>query len=263
MKSFVFRVGPLEHGTEQSNAYFVFPGRSGAQTFLDAHDDSALHDIMDAYQGEPLSVEPQLREAAGRVGLPVEDYDPQRAHYLGLVTFDLALPGALTGVENEGLVYQFGVASALYVREEPWKSRRPARALEVAYTGTVRGWREARILGNGTSKGLATYYPEDADRLRARGETGDLRGAMGVDTLGVSFDDGMPFAVSAMRRAYGIAQLPVPIKVRDGRPTAVGDEDLLLLAATLRAIAMLREDDQSSGFVKVGEAELTAVVMRR
>ena len=57
--------------------------------------------------------------------------------------------------------------------------------------------------------------------------------------LGVSLDEGPAFAADAMQRAFGMPRLPMLAKFDAGARVAVDEDDLLMLAAAMRATSLL------------------------
>jgi len=63
-----------------------------------------------------------------------------------------------------------------------------------------------------------------------------------------------------MRRAYDVPRLPVPMRMADGRGVRLSDEDLLRLAAALKAASFLNDEVRAStSTVSVGDLSITAV----
>lgn len=264
MTHFVFKIEAMPGAAPDTTAYFVVPGRPGAHAIVAPDDREAVRMLGRAYPGEPLVFEPRLGEAARQAGYETEEITRERAHYIGLTAFDLALPGVLREIRNEGLVYQFGIAAAQFHRAAPHRSPRAGRAIELAHSGAFGGRRRAWLLGvDAGEPGVATYaLPEGVAEVERKLEQGPP-GLKEVDTLGVVYNRSMPFANDAMSRAYGVPALPVPIKVEQGKDAALTDKDLLLLAALLRAIAALPDDGaEGNGYVKVGEDELSVIAWR-
>lgn len=264
MTHFVFKIDAMPGAAPDTTAYFVVPGRPGAQAIVAPDDGEAVRMLRRSYPGEALVFEPRLAQAARRAGYETDEITPERAHYIGLTAFDLALPGALKDVRNEGLVYQFGIAAARFHQVAPQQRPWANSALELAHSGAFGGRRRAWLLGvDGGEPGVATYaMPEGVSAVEHKLALGPP-GLKKVDTIGVVFNRSMPFANDAMSRAYGVPALPVPIKVEQGRDAALTDRDLLLLAALLRAIAALPDDGaEGSGYVKVGDDELSVIAWR-
>jgi hypothetical protein len=263
MTQFVFKIGPVSSGEGLVNTYFVYPGKEGKDSFVGDDDRAALAEIAAAYPGESIECEPPLAGVGADFGFGEGTFTPQRAHMLGVCTFDLALPGQLKTIKREGLIYQFGVACAKFWSASPWRFGFAQHTVEITFVGSVQRQAEARVLGAaGEEYGLMLYWePSAIEHVKTLHDAGRIAEAAGVDSLGVTFGDEPAFAVSGMARAYGLDRLPTPLKVRGGERATVDDLDLLLLASALQGLSGLSDEGvDGSGHVKVSDLETWAVV---
>jgi hypothetical protein len=261
---FVFKVGPIFRNDNVVNAYFVYPGSPGYQVFFANDDRSGLSHIAAAFPHTFLACEPQMYNIGREFGFRLGSFTDETAHMLGLVTFDMALPGQLQQIEREELIYQFGTACAEFYNASPWRFASATGTLGIAITGSVRCRLEARILGSaGIEYGLATYSIGSVHSIKNPLEDEHLIIPSSLDTLGVTFSDSPDFAIDAMRRAYGIPKLPEPVKIANGERIHLVDQDLLILTASLRGTAVLSDNDNESiAQVQVADLSATAICWR-
>jgi hypothetical protein len=261
MKQFAFKVGPLEPATRES-AYFIYPGTPDHQVSMAPDDVSGLRDLLQWYKGGVLVCEPQLRTAAEQLGLECESYDVERAHALGMVSFDLVLAERLAQVEPQEIVYAYGTACAEYFRAASWNYAFAGRTVGLLITGSVKRRVEARILGpQGEQKGLVLFEPDSLSSLSQKTDAKEIVEALlRVGAIGCDFSDEPAYAVDAMRRAYGLDSFPAPIKLVAGKTEPLSSEDLLALSVALRAISALRDPaEETSAEVSVGKLNVAAI----
>jgi hypothetical protein len=236
---FIFKIGALP--ATKNSAYFVYPGRERAETFFAPADQAALAAIRAAYSHEDLECEPQLAPAARELGLTEGAITPDRAAMIGLMTFEVALPGQFQEIKQTELVYQYGLACGEFWRAAPWCFDCAREILELVFRGDVREAVEAVIFGRtGEPSGL-TMFPGSgsASRVDALYRQGLTDGGPNLSTLGVSFDADPAFAVDGMRRAFGLERFPVPVKLLSGDRVRLREDDLLALTIAQRAVANL------------------------
>jgi len=247
---FVFRVGPVPVKDGEVFAYFVDPGREGARTFLAEADQVGLDQVGRAYAGVALECEPELESAAAVFGMRRGDLTDERKHIIGIVAFDMVFGDLLKGIERAGVVYQFGLAASAFWRAAPWRGI--DRALEVDCRGSAPGRFECVVMSGDLKFGLSLYSgPGTAERLITLARAGRLDEAARADSLLVTFDDHPAYAVDAMRRAYELPRLPVPMRMVGGRGVWLTDVDLLRLAGALKAVSIL------SGEIPIATSQVT------
>lgn len=258
MSHVVFRIASIPQARATVNAYFVYPGSPDRQVFFDDEDRTALEEILEVYSADGLACEPALAPAAREVGVPTRELTADEANQVGVMAFELAMPGQLTKVSAQA-IYHFGTASRVYHEASPWKNQFAYETIGVALTGDIKRRLSARILGvTGPSAGLVLYSsPASIDQIVDRFEHGQLDRAESVDALGVTFEEAPGFAVDAMRRAYGLSWFPLPTKLRAGVRVAMEDEDFLILAASMRAVSALSDTSrESEAQIRVGDREV-------
>ena len=202
---------------------------------------------MTVYPPDRLACEPALAAAARAVGLATKELTPDEANQIGVIALELAMPGQLTEVSAQA-IYHFGTASRAYHEASPWKSHFACETIAITLSGAIKQTLCARVLGvMGGSAGLVLYSsPASIDQIVDRFENRQLDGAESVDALGVTFEETPEFAIDAMRRAYGLSWFPLLTKLRDGVHGAIENDDLLILAASLRAVSALSDLSRTS-----------------
>ncbi|SRR6266481_2315928 len=258
MTHVVFKIGPLEQGAGDVYAYFVYPGDVDHRAFFGHDDSSVLSEILGVYSPAELACEPQLSAAASPLGIASRELTPDEAKQIGVMAFELAFPGQFNHI-HAAAFFQLAAASKLFFESAPWNRPFARQTIGIAATGSVKRRLSARILGSkGASVGLALYPSSQAiDRIIDLFEAGKFEEAADIETLGLSLENGPPFAIDAMRRAYGLPKLPAPLKIEAGKRARLDDLDFLLLAAALRAVSVLSsENKESNSQVRVGESEI-------
>lgn len=261
MTHVVFKIGPLEQSRAGVYAYFVYPGDVDRRAFFGRDDRSVLTEILGFYPADELACEPQLSPTASQLGITSRELTPDEANQIGAMAFELALPSQLNQI-HAAAIYHLAEASKLFFESAPWNQPFALQTIGVAATGTVKRRLSARILGSkNASVGLALFSSHAAiDHMVDLFAAGKLEEAQNVDTLGVSLEDGPPFAIDAMRRAYQLPKFPSPLKIDAGKRVLSDDLDMLLLAAALRAVSALStESDESHSQVAVGDLEISAL----
>jgi hypothetical protein len=262
MRHFVFRVGPIKSAMLRTSAYFAYPGTEAHRVSFAQDDVTALRELSRWLAGEVIICEPQLEEAAQQLDLTCESYTPERVNALDMIAFDLALPGRLSSVEPQELIYAYGASCAEYYRATPWNAAFANRVIGALIMNHVNCRIEARILGlAGKQHGLALFEVETYRALSLKTDREDAVDALlHLDILGVAFANEPHFAVDAMLRAHGLNMFPVPVKLSSGQTLPLDSRDVLTLCAMLRAISALRDSTEPSyAEVQVGDLHVTAI----
>lgn len=260
---FVFKIGPIPVTDGQVHALFVHPPEQDAVTFFGDTEPAGLEQVVRRYDAADLECEPELARVAPEFGIRVGEITPERAHIIGLRAFDLALPHHFDGVEHEGIIYQFGVSGGKFWGVSPWQYKYAKQPVSIVLSGAVEIAFEGTVMGGDLEYGLF-LYPQAGSVKRAidLALAGDLEEAGRVDSLGTTFQEEPQFAPDAMRRAYGLARLPVPTKMLNRAGVPLGDLDLLSLAAALSAVSYMN-DTNTIGTASVTVAGLTVQATAR
>jgi hypothetical protein len=92
----------------------------------------------------------------------------------------------------------------------------------------------------GQTYGIALYEePGSIARVAEAVDEGRKADAARIPVLGVTLDDTPRFAVEALHAAFDLPVVPVPMKVRGGRPEPLAEHEIVLLAAAMGAAAEL------------------------
>ncbi|MEA2860005.1 MAG: hypothetical protein QOC72_2044 [Methylobacteriaceae bacterium] len=263
MMHFVFKVGPIAGLPTRAWAYFVHPGRENRETFFSANDRDAFAQLMLEYQPGELECEPQLASEGRELGIASGKVTPDRAAIMALVTFDIAAPGHFQNVQRHDLIYQYGMACNAFWRSRARLSEKSVGSLLITFRGDFTATVEASILGGGGGEfGLGLFLQRGSlHRLAQPIECADIE-ITSMDLLGVSLAREPPFAIDAMRRAFDLERLPVPLRAKDGRRTQVSEHELLILTGALRAIAAMGGPDQN-GAAEIALHDLSVHVIAK
>lgn len=92
----------------------------------------------------------------------------------------------------------------------------------------------------GQEYGIALYEEKGAiAKLSRLFDDGRVHEAAKIRSIAVTMDDEPLWAIKAMKDAFGLARLPVTMKVARGAPGPVDATDLATLATALMAVAQL------------------------
>ena len=259
-KHFVFQVGPIPVKDGDVLALFVEPGNAEARTFMADDARTGLEQIVKVYGGAALECEPELASVAAEFGIRPGALTDERRHAIGIVAFEMVFGDLLIGIDRAGIVYRFGVAASAFWRAAPWRHS-AVRRIAVEFSGSASGTFEGMLMGGDLKFGLSLYPQAGTiDRVVALTAANRVEDAARVDSLIATFDDNPAYAVDAMRRAYDLPRLPVPMRMADGRGVRLAEEDLLRLAAALNAASFLNDDVRAStSTVAVDDLSVTAV----
>lgn len=261
MTHVVFKIGPLEQDRVGAYVYFVYPGDVDRRAFFGRDDRSVLSEILRFYSVGELACEPKLSTAASQLGITSRELTPDEASQIGVMAFELVLSGQLNQV-HPAAIYHLAGASRLFVESAPWNQPFALQTIGIAATGAVKRRLSARVLGSkGASAGLALFSsPAAINHMVDLFAAGKLEETQNVDTLAVSLEDRPPFAIDAVRRAYGLLKIPIPLKINSGKRAPLDDLDFLLLSAALRAVSVLSGgNEESNSQVRAGELEISVI----
>jgi hypothetical protein len=257
---FIFKIGPIPVNDGVVNAFFVHPPHDDAISFFGGTDREGLEQAVARYGAGELECEPDMAHAGSEFGIRAGNVTPERAHMIGLMTFDIALPHHFDAVEQEGIIYQFGLSCSKFWSASPWCFRFQKQPMRISLAGAVENVFEASVLGGDTEYGLF-LYPQPGSIMQAveLAQAGELEKAGRLDSLGVTLPNGPGFAVDGMKRAYGLVRFPVVTRMANGAGVPLGDLDLLSLAAAMSAVSYMTDTNTIGiGRVTVGGMEVQA-----
>src|SRR5262249_55855794 len=147
--------------------------------------------------------------------------------------------------------------AAEFVRAAPWRYWSDSDPIEIALDGAVTARFEGSLMGaGGMEDGIALYKRVGALARVARNvDRRRMAAAAREDALAVTLDDEPRFAIAALRDAYGLDRVPIPMKIERGGARAIKGGEVAILGATLRLLATvtpahleaslaIRSDDQ-------------------
>jgi hypothetical protein len=257
---YVIKLGPIETGEGPCHAYVPirddgYVGRS----VMGRSDTDALREIAaNVGTGETLLCEQNLAragKAAGFAGAPMPAWAaaPRAALAVALALGPDTVPG-----DRDALHLLFHGATE-FLRAAPWTYWNDSDPIEVVLAGAVSARFEAALMGGaGIEYGVALYRNAGAMERIAHATFHGGRPVGGYEaSIAVTFDDEPRFAIAALRDAYGLERMPIPMKVeRDGRHPIDGDE-VAILGAALRLLATVTVEERQASLVIGGDRELT------
>jgi hypothetical protein len=126
-----------------------------------------------------------------------------------------------------------------FLRAEPWRHWDDDEVIEIVLGGAVAGALEAAVMGAaGKEYGVALYRRGGAIARVVRGvDRGRMAAAAREDGLLLTLDDEPRFAIAALRDAYGLDRVPIPMKMQGGGARALDCTDVAILGGALRLLA--------------------------
>lgn len=233
---YAIKLGPIETGEGRVSAYVGFTETRALPPVLASRDQDGLEQLARQAQGHDLRCERALSRAGKPLGFAAAPL-PDRVRFgRATLAFSLARPGGR--VRNLDVVENFLASMAAFCRAAPWRFWCDNDPLVLTESGIEY---EACIMGAGGQEyGIALYDQKGAVKEIARLiDAGRMRDAAALGSLAATVDDEPRWAGKAIGDAFGAECVPVPLKVSGGRPRPVDEQEMLTLAAALRAIASL------------------------
>lgn len=241
----VFRLGPFKAGTR---AAYAFGGldESGALVPPEvAHSDAeALSALAKRFAPGPLHCEPKLAETGRQFGFTPAELPEAALLPRATLAFGLAL-GPSGDRPSLDVLTRFFEVCAEYWSARPWELIDSEEPIHVELTSSgKRRIAEASVMGAGGEEfGVALYdEPGSIRRVASAVARRRMQEAASVAATAVTFDAEPLWAVEAFDDAFALPRLPVPIRVRKGKPAPASTEELHVLTAVLEAIVALAAD---------------------
>jgi hypothetical protein len=237
---YAFRLGPVETDEGDVMTYVGMTPDEALPPLFAERPTEALKSLADQAEGHELRCETSLARAGKALGFEPAKPPAWVAVPRALLAFGLALGNASAGLHG-GPAEEFLAASAAFMKAKPWRHWDNRDVVDIAVSGLRNKQYEASIMGSGGEEyGVALYEEKGAiEKLARLFEQGRIAEAASLRSIAVTMDDEPIWAVKAMKDAFGLARLPVPIKVARGAPGPVDIVDLATLAAALRAVSHL------------------------
>jgi hypothetical protein len=218
--------------------FFVAAKATGPRaTAAGATREAALVALLAQLKGEPAVVGPELAALGKAHGLESAER-PEPVKQMRAVMAAIATHGPTLKVSGPEVVSMFLEGAAAFFKAAPWKIWHDEEPIEVVLEGLRTQTYAGVIMGGaGEEFGLALY--EDARSLKRSAQL-----ARGPDDslVAMTATEDAAFALEPMREALGLAVVPLAMRVKKGKFPVLVDEDLLALAAALRAASQLRRD---------------------
>ena len=261
----VFRLGPLDIGGRKAYAYGGLDADGRLIPPEIAHTDAkGLGAIAKRHAGQPMRCEPALAESARPFGFEPVPLPEAALLPRATLAYGLAL-GPTAGRPQMDVLIRFLEACAAFWGARPWELIESDEPVPVAFTekGRTRD-AEASVMGaDGQEFGVALYdEPGSIRRVTSLMAEGRMKESRRVSALAVTFDEEPAWAATALEDAFGLPRLPVPIRVRKGKPGPATTEELLDAAALLEAVAELSGPDDAEHAEVTVEAGGLAITAR-
>jgi hypothetical protein len=234
---YAFKLGPIPTG---DGPFTVFLGLAPDHAFPPIFTTRAA-DAMGALAahgaGRPLVCEPALARAGKAFGF--QPGAPPEWAVVGraVLSFGLSLGNAGAALQG-GPVFEFLHAAAAFVRASPWRFFMNGDRIDVDVSGALQGRFEASIMGAGGMEfGLALYEGKGTVARLASARTSTF--PSWLQSIAVTMDDAPTSVMRALRDAVDLPGLPVPVRVRGGRPVPASADDLAILTVALRGVLQL------------------------
>lgn len=251
---YAIKLGPLETGEGAINAY-VGIREDGflVRPVMGRRDKEALRALAaSADPGERLLCERRLLRAGGPVGfeaapMPAWVPIPRAALAVARALGPLMVPG------DPSALHLLCHGATEFLKAKPWRYWSDSDPIDVVLAGATSARFEGALMGAGGMEfGVALYRrPGALDRI---GRSTDHRTAAREDALAVTLDDEPAFAITALREAYGLARLPVPIKMEGGGARAIRVDEVAILGAVLRLLAGVSPSHRKASMV-IGDGD--------
>jgi hypothetical protein len=237
---YAFRLGPFDSDEGRTHAFVGITEVGMVPPVWSADTKRGLEGLKAHVWGEELVCEPGLARAGKALGYrgmkPPEWVVEPRAQLAASLLFADNLAH-----DDLDAYVELVQAAACFAERMPWRLWHDEQALDVRVWGVVDRRFEGCLMGNaGITVGLALYdKPGAVSRIAALVDAGETERAALEDFLVVTLDSGPAFAARALRDAYGIAAVPLPLRQEQGDRHFAGRKDMLALSAALRAVAEL------------------------
>jgi hypothetical protein len=259
---FIFRIGPVMVDERDSQIYFVLPPKNGHIAYRADDDRDGLTQILRDYDAASLECEPELASVAVTFQIKPGELTPERAQMIAGMAFDLALGDRYKSINQKLTIYAFAIACKEFWNAAPWRYQNLSRPIGLIFEGAPH----RQLVGildsvSDDDEHSFTLY-RDLDTVHAAidlAAQGRAEEAARSISLVVNFGDQPPYAVDAMRRAYGFSRIPIAAKMEDGKGSPLSDLDLLTIGAALKAASALTDEVTSGGaLVQVGDLKVEA-----
>jgi hypothetical protein len=261
---YVIKLGPLETGEGNCHAYLgIRDDGFLARPVIERSDKEALRALAaDSDPGEKLLCEKRLARAGGAFGfetapMPSWVSMPRAAFAVALALGPLMVPG------DPDALHLLCHGATEFLRAAPWRYWDDGDTIEVEFDGAVKARYEAAIMGaGGMEYGVALYKRAGAlGRVARNVDRHQMAAAAREDALAVTLDDEPRFAVAALRDAYGLTRVPIPMKIESGGARAIESREVAILGATARLLAAVTPAHREASLaINAGDQEIRVAI---
>jgi hypothetical protein len=209
---------------------------------------AGLSELLQGLDPEQVRCEPALGQAAAPFGVRVAPPPPAAlAQRAAIATFMAWGQRGLASLGSDKALLLLQ-ATAEFWEARPWQRWDDAQPFDVRVSGPLSHTYEGSVFGQGEADvGLALYVQPGALRtLTDLQGHGHAEAARRLPAIAVTLDDKPAYATEALAAAGRPGRVPLPLKTGPqgiGLPSAV---EVLVLVATLRAIARLTPEQREA-----------------
>ena len=225
---------------------------------------AGLGELLQGLDPSEVRCEPGLREAAAPFGVhPAPPPLAALAQRAAIATFMAWGQRGLASLGSDKALLLLQ-ATAEFWEARPWQRWDDAQGFDVMVSGPLSHTFEGSVFGQGERDvGLALYLQPGALRtLTDLQGHGHAEAARRLPAIAVTLDDKPAYATEALAAAGRAARVPLPLKTGPqgiGLPSPV---EVLVLVATLRAVARLSPEQREAVSQVVAEdGEMTVRVL--
>jgi hypothetical protein len=209
---------------------------------------AALAELLAGLTPAQVSCEPALAEACAPLGvLPAASPPAALLQRAAIATFMAWGQRGLASLGSDKALLLLQAAAEFW-EARPWQRWDDAQPFAVHVSGPLTHTYEGSVFGQGEADvGLALYVQPGALRtLTDLQGHGHAEAARRLPAIAVTLDDKPAYATQALAAAGRVPRVPLPLKTGPGGiglPSAV---EVLVLVATLRAVARLTPEQREA-----------------
>ncbi|MBK9517759.1 MAG: HDOD domain-containing protein [Anaeromyxobacter sp.] len=258
-----FRLGPVSSSPTPSFAFAAVRPNGTLELRFAPGEPQGLAALREAVDGQPLSCEPPLAEAAGPLGLSVAPLPPEVLRARAQLAYELA-SGIDHGASRPEAIGALLTAAGAFWASKAWELIDTEEQLHVAFTwgrSLVQG--EVSVQASDRTQPRLVLCDEPAALSRLAGLSGPERVAELIRGAGLTVEltREPAWAGAAIEEAFRLPRVPLPERRRAGRIAPVATQDLLTAAALLQCVvayADLGDGSQAEAVVEAATLRVRA-----
>ena len=263
----LLKLGPvqLSQAATNVNVYLrVSPTGDCAPPVFEVDDLDGVLALLEGVDGDSVSCEPALEDAAVRLALRVESPPPEVLSARAAIAIFMAWEQRGVAGLGADKALLFVQAASEFWEARPWTHWDDSQPFQITVSGALSRTYEGSVFGGEEGgEGLALYEQSGALRvLMELQASGRSQAASHLPAIGVTLDSRPAYAIEALAAAGRVPRLPLPMKTGPeglSKPSLV---EALVLIATLRAVARLDLSQREAlSTVVAGEEQMAIRVL--